>query len=549
MTTANPSKDESNRPSDESTTDTARVERMQTQMLSRRTFIAGAGAAIAASGTAAAAETTTTDGPDWTSGHASLNFDSDYVPNPWFAESTLTRSRHKLKWGTDDAALATYVDDSDEKTALGGYVPREDTENVLTVSADKFAAPDLYDFPRDTLYDKDGDGDKEEPVRALDASHWTTTSGTNSSISVTDADLDVPHALTVDATVATGESATATFDLTQFSAAITDSIAKRYLAGVANLTLNSGTIIKVVAIDNDGDEKEVKADPAGDATTAGTFATGSGDGIVFQQRLGDLATGGSGDGSFDTIDTIEIRVIEANGTITLSAFNAEKMSEWVFGSYLKNEDTDSEERVKRVRPGPGTFTLTDFGTLSTALKHDDAVVYDVEHPFRYTLADGTGDFEYRFVKAEDYSGYEWRLQTRGKREIPSGYDLQHTGITWNDEVTAPANRYVDVWTASGVEDTDFADIEDSSKTSHAGKYDSRGATVELKASASANTVYGVGFDLLLTAANKDDAMNTSGGGGGGAPPEQQSGGSGLIATIIAIFGGGGIAVFLRKFLG
>jgi len=513
--------------------------------VSRRAFLAAGGAAIATAGSASAQETTET-ATEWTEGR-DLNFDSDYVPNAEFAEDTLTRDRHLLKWGTGDPALATYVDDNGDKASLGGYVPREDTENVLTVRADKFEAPDLYQFPRDTQYDADGDGDEDEPVRALDATHWSTSSGANSSISVSEADLAVEHGITIDATVASGEQATATFDLSSFGASITDSVAKRYLAGVANLTLASGTTVEIAAVDDDGDTKKLLADPSGDASNMDTFATGDGDGYVFQQRMGDLATTGSGDGSFDSVEAIEVRVIEADATVTLSALNAEKMSEWVFGSFLQNEGSDSEERVERVRPGPGTFTITSFDTLSDALKDDDAVVYDVEHPFRYTIAEGSGAFEYRFVEAEDYSGYEWRLQVRTKRSIPTGYELKHTGISWLDEVTAPASRYIDVWTAEGLKNVDLADVDDDSKTSHAGKYDSRGAEVTLKSSVQADTEYGIGYDILLSDSNKSDAEETSG--SGVRPPEQQGGGGGLISAILALFGGGGIAVLLRRLTG
>jgi hypothetical protein len=519
--------------------------------LTRRTFIKGATATLAATGTATAQDTTTEGETEWTEGRSDLDFGSDYVPNPEFGEDPLTKDRHRMEWGTGLDALGTYLDDNNEQAELGGYVPTEDTANVLTVRADKFAAPDLYDFPRETQYDKDGDGDEDEPVRALDATHWATSSGTNSSISVADADADVPQALEVDATVASGEQATAAFDLSSFGATITDSAEKRFLAGVANLTLTSGTTVKVVAIDDDGDEKELKADPSGDESNLDTFATAGGNGIVFQQRMGDLATSGSGDGSFDSIQKIEIRVLEADGTITLTALNAEKMSEWVFGSYLQNEDTDSEERVERVRPGPGIFNVTDFGTLSSALRSDDAVVYNPEFHFRYTLEGGERAFEYRFIEASDYQGYEWRLQVRAKREVPQQYELKHTGISWTDDVTAPANRYIDVWTAEGVENTDFEDIDDTSKASHAGDYDSRGADVTLRSSVQADTEYGFGADILVTDANRDDATSdaSSGAGGGGAPPEDQSSGSGILAVIMSIFGGGGIALGLRRLMG
>jgi len=69
-------------------------------------------------------------------------------------------------------------------------------------------------------------------------------------------------------------------------------------------------------------------------------------------------------------------------------------------------DTDSEERVERYTPGPGTFTVTDFGTLSSDLKTDKSIIYDLSIPMRYTLGDGSESFRWRLVEATQYAGLQ-----------------------------------------------------------------------------------------------------------------------------------------------
>jgi len=509
----------------------------------RRTFLKGVGvtAATVATAGAANAQTTTPDGPEWATGRDGVDWTSNYVQNPYIAEGTLTRARHRMKWGTDEDSLAFYEDDSGEKAELGGHVPREDTENAITLRADKFDFSSAREFPRGETYDGDGDGDADEDVSALDATHWTTTGATNGSVSVTDADLDVESALTVASdAVADGETVTASFS----DVSLSDAAAKRYLQFVVNVdTLTSGATVEVAIVDDDGDEKVVTASPGADTSTASVFAAATGDGIVLQQRLADLSTTANGDGSFDSIDSVEVRVLDADATVTFTALDVERKSRWTFGSYLKNEDTDDEERVKRYEPGPGNFTVTGLDTLGDTLAAEGAVLHDVSQPFRYTLAESTLDYKFRFVEATEYPGYDYVFEQRGKWSVPTAIDLTHSGLTMMDEVAVPPGRFKSVWTAAGVEDTAFADLDDDTdKTYHGGAYDSEGADAELRSSVTADTVFAYGADVLVTESNREGAVaDDAPSGAGGAAPAENSGGNSMW-----IFGGllGGIGAFL-----
>ena len=508
--------------------------------LTRRRFLqtaAVAGAATAASGSAAATETPTST--SWEAGRGGLDWSSAYVQNPYIEEAALVRARHRMAWGADDEALRAYEDDNGDKSMLPGYVPRDDTENVLTVRADKFDFPAATKFPRGETYDGDGDGTADEEVTALDATHWTGTNSTNGTVSISDADLDVSDALTVSSSsVPSGETVKAAFS----DVSITDSPSKRFLQFVINVsTLESGATVEVAVIDDDGDEKVVSASPGADTTTASVFADATGDGYVLQQRLADLSTVANGDGAFDSIDSVEVRISDANATVTLTALDIEAKSRWLFGSYLANEGTDSEERVKRYEPGSGTFTVTGLDTLGDGLGHEDAVIHDVEQPFRYTLEASSYDYEYRFREATDYPGFSWLFDQRGKFEVPTAIELTHSGLTMYDMATVPANRYKEVWTASGIEDVAFDDLDDDTdKTYHGASYDSEGKEVTLISSATGATVYGYGASVLATDDDKSGAIDAPSGGGGAAPAEGSDNGGtvlmfgGITATIGAV---------------
>ncbi|AZH26842.1 hypothetical protein [Haloplanus aerogenes] len=507
-----------------------------TNELSRRRFLGNVGVVAASTAGAATGVASAQESTEWQTGRDGLAWDSDFVQNPYFAEDTLTKAKHRLKWGTDDAALTAYENDSGEKDSLGGYVPREDTENVVSIRADKVEAPDLYAFPRGEQYDADGDGETDDPVRALEATHWGTTGATNGTISVTDANVDVEYALDVStSSVASGETVKATFT----DVSVEDSVEKRHLQAVVNVnSLASGSVVELVARDGDGDEKVVKADPSGDTSNADVFAAATGNGYVVQQRLGDLATVANGDGSFDSVQEVEIRISEADASVVLTALNVEKMARWKFGSYLNNEDTDSEERVDRYTPGPGSFTVTGLDTLSSDLKTDEAVIYDLSMPMRYTLGDGSESFRWRLVEATQYAGYDRKLVQQGKAVVPTGYDLQHTGLTWHDETAVPAARYATVRTASGVEDTEFSDISDDSWTTHTGSYDSLGNTVTLASSPQAGVVRAYEAEILVTS-DEVEAVQSSSGGGAVALENGGGGGGfgGVFASVMAVFTG------------
>lgn len=513
------------------------------KQMPRRQFLVGAGTAAAAVATGAGSAAAQSSG--WTTGRDGINFGNDFVQNPYFAEADLTRAKHRAKWGLTRDDLVFYEDNNGDKAELPGYVPTEDTANVVSLRADKIDAPGLSVFPRSTSYDADGDGDAETAVTALDATHYTTTGATNGSITVADADRDVSPALRVTTSgLADGETVKATFT----DVDIQSDAAKRIFAGITSLLqLDANVTVEFVARDDDGDEKVQKAVAGGDTSTTGVFASSTGNGKVFGNRTADLSTVGSGDGSFDSISEFEIRVSASGGAgnadLVLTGLDIERKSLWSFGSYVKNEGSDDEKTVERTHPS-GTFTVTSLDTLGSTFTADDVVFYDVKQPMRYTLAESTQPFEYRFVEATQYQGYDWKFEIRGKQRVPQAIDLTHTALEWLDLVDIPTNRFVEVWTANGVDSTDFGDIADSSKTTHSGAYDAEGVEVTLQSSASAGVTNAYGATVLVVDDEKTAIQDTSGGGGGAAPAS----GGGMDSGILGVLGGG-LTALLALFAG
>ena len=517
--------------------------------LTRRAFVKGASASAALAATGAGnalAQDTTTNEPDWQLGRDGLNWSSPYVPAPYFA-ATLEKAKHRATWGTDDAALMDYENDNGEHDDLGGEVDREDTENVLSFVASEVEFHDASTFPRGVQYDESGDGDKETDVTALDATHWSTSGATNGSISVADADLDVGPALEVStSSVASGETVTATFDLGSFGAEITEDAAKRYAQAVVNtVSLESATVVEIAFVDSDGDEKVLKIDSSADGSSADVIATAQGSGQTVQQRFGDLSTVANGDGTWSSISTVEVRVSEANATLQFTAFNAEKMGRWVFGSYLQNEGTDDEKRAKHYEPS-GTVEATGLGTFSEEFKHDGAVFYGLEYPVTVGMESSELDYEFRFLDAEDRPGYHSILEARGKLRLRKQYDLNWKSPALKEDVDVPGDRFLSVETASGVEDVEFEDIDDSSWTGHGSNYDSEGSTVTLADPAQHGVVYAHKEEILLTESNREEVTNTSSGSGGGAPAPSSQGDTPWGAIGAVVTGAFGFLVSLAK---
>lgn len=510
------------------------------QTLTRRTFLkttaAATATAAAASAPAAAAEHSRAD----------LDFTHDMVPNARFAETLKKRKHLMADFGTD---LLAYADDQNETAQLPGDVDDTTSKNVVTLRADKMQGSDQSDFPRGEKYDKDGDGEKNTDLNAIDAVHWATYGAdalTGVSATVEKGNTEVDSVRVSSSGLGAGQEVGAEF----IDVLIDQDVEKRYLQLVVNVdSLASGAIVEVQPIASDTDYKAAVVDAAASSTATSTIATATGTGIVFQERLADLATttGASGDGTLEDIDKVRVAIKEADADVTLTALNAERTSRWEYGTEVINEDTDDEDTKTLYAPS-GSYTVRDLAGLTG---FDDAEIYDMEIPVFLNMGkmDADLDFDYTFNDAPAFPSMDHELHVRSKLELPSAYDLTHQTPSMTEHVDAPADRFQQVQTAAGVKDTDFDDIADSSWSDHTASYDAIDKDVSLLSTVDEGTIYAYEARILVTKAERRE-MKVSRGGGGAFLSGGGSGVGGFFgnakAWIASIIGGGaGYFLFFR----
>ncbi|WP_264783157.1 hypothetical protein [Haladaptatus sp. T7] len=74
--------------------------------------------------------------------------DADLVEVADVEVALCPRHIQKIPAGEPSDALTTYENDRGKKDTLGGFVDRDDTENVIITHADNLAFPDASAFPR-----------------------------------------------------------------------------------------------------------------------------------------------------------------------------------------------------------------------------------------------------------------------------------------------------------------------------------------------------------------------------------------------------------------
>jgi hypothetical protein len=425
-----------------------------------------------------------------------LNFDDEQTPNPYLQEDTLTVAQHDR---AEMSSALQYYDDSGDIATLPATV-NSSQETPYTFRADQIDEPAFSEFPR------------EKNVSVIEATEWTTTSGASSSMTVSQtngATASGVDSIELAATVADTETATAT--ASNFS--ITDDPEKRVLRFVGNVdSLASGSNVDVRLVDADGDAKVVHINSTMTASDADVIGTGTGQGYVFQERLGDLATDGTnGDGVFDGIQKIEVVVSDADATLTVVGLDAESKSEFVLGETI-NADDETEQVTKRNAGGDMSVSVTSLDSMGETF--DDAVINDLEvSDVRYRLSDLTSpdDYEVTFSDADQYS-YERKLELNGRLEIPSAIDLSHSGLSFMDQQTFVSQRYASVQIAEGVGDQEFSNI--SSWSDKSDLYSSKNADHELDSTVAVDKSYAYSLTLLLQS-GEEDTMTADAGGGGG----------------------------------
>lgn len=466
---------------------------------------------------------------------AALAFGDSGAPNPYIDADT-TIDSYDASWGDN----LQYADDSGETQNLPAKVNKSNdvddigagTVNPYTYTATDVAADDFGEFPRN--------GEDDNAASALDASEWSSDlSGSAGTGSVS----DVETAPGVDAvrlqTSSQASGDTAIFTYSNFT--VTSDENKRFLQLAADInTLDSGTVAEVRVVDEDGDYKSLTIDTGANQSDAGVLANQTGEGHVSQQQLGDLTTQGTGDGTFNNIEKIEVHVNDGNLDAEFSLVNAEKMGAYDFGEKRVDNDDDGEfETVDHTEPH-GEISVHSMETLGDTV--GSATIMGLTVPVHYQASDlGDSDMSSAFEEASSYPGFDILASIYYKLELPGAYDLSHSNAVLKTTTQWPGERYVTVELKEDAGDTDFEDIENwNDQTS---THDSQDKDITLDSTIQSDTEYALHYELKLTDSEADGLQQaTSSGAGGGL---FSSGGGGIIGFFTSLPGMilGGIGAF------
>jgi len=458
-----------------------------------------------------------------------LNFSDDRTPNPYAHSSAETIAAHDL--GEMDAPLELYDDEGDVTELPGSY--NESQHAPFGVRWDKVEADAYTMFPRI-------DGESENAASWTETGQWTT----NADASVSDADADGVQKVEIDATAAGGNAT--------FAQNVSlDDPNKRVLTTVLNVdSLASATTVEVRVADGDGDYRYATIDTGNDGNASDVIANKTANGIVFQQKVGDLTLAGNGDGTLDSIESIQIVSTGGTSTLTVAALDAGKKSTIDFAEVARDTDGDGEDESVTMEDywegGESRLTAYDFGSEFSSATIHDWTVYDV----RYALEDITDEDEYDVDVEDSPSSYDSQLNITADIEVPAYIDLSHGTLELRTDQGLIADRYGELETASVADDTPIGNLSDSDYTDRTGSLGSEGDTITLQSGLSADQQYRIHMVVYLKGGEVDALMGSMGAGPTGGSGGFLSGVVGFFTSIPGmIIGGVGGFLGLRRIFG
>lgn len=410
--------------------------------------------------------------------NSAYNYDSDSAHNPAI-EADTTIEHYSMGWDG-----LQYEDDSGELATLPAEL-NDSVDNPYEFTATDLNFSDAGEFPHE-----------KEDVSALTASEWSGTA------TATDVET-APSVDAVDLDFAGSDEMT----FSNFS--ITSDEQKRYLTLFADVeTLNSGAVVEVRVVDEDGDYYVAKMDPTADPSADDVIANSTGEGFVFQAQLGSMTLQTAGDGTFNNIQKVSVNETGGSAaTVEISALNVDKTSPYTLGTKLKDTDDDDELEnvdIKEVTSA-GSIALKDLGTMGSTF--DAAEIKGLTVPVKYTaekLPDEDADVS--FADAGNYPSFDTLVTGEWRMSLPDAYDLSHSDAELVDTQALPSQRYVAMEYAEGVGDTDFSDIDSwSSVTS---SYDAEDTNVTIDQTIQPGQEIAISFEYLVTNDEADSLQAT-----------------------------------------
>jgi hypothetical protein len=468
--------------------------------------------------------------------------DYDEVDNPRINESTLTVAEHEPS--EMDSPLEYYDDNGDLQELPAHLDP--DTKDPVGVRYDKLDTINLREFPRKSdEIDADDDGTANS-ASAVDADEWSTdATSTTGSIAVEDVTNHSVEGLRIEgSSIGTNEGGLVTYT----NVSIDSDANKRVLTLVGRVEeLNSAAKVNITVKEDDGDWKRAYIDSDLSSSSTDVAATQTANGVVYQVKLSDLTTEGTGDGTFNAIDELQVNVTDGDAEVVLTGIDAGRKTKLDLGTVRSDTDSDGDMEDKEIEQDAdgGYNRLTGLGTMDTALSN--ATIADLEvHDVHYSMEDlpagsddGQNETHIAWSNASDYPSYAHGLDTYARLRVPTAIDLSHSGLTLEAEQQLLQDRYQTVEYAEDTGDTDFQNV---SWSAAADSWDNQGDRQEFDASVTAGQNYSVHYFLTLTDSEKNSIESVeSAGGGGGGPVDDGGGGilsnpitwiAGVVATAI-----------------
>ena len=445
----------------------------------------------------------------------SLNHGADEVPDP-HVTATVEKANHEMGWSATE-----YENDNGEVDELPAEV-NSSVDNPFSYSASSVNFSDAGVFPT-----------AKSSVSALDAGEWTvdesSTAGTMS-VANTETAPNVDAVNVATSSQTSGDTAIATF--ANFS--VTSDEEKRHVQLVADInTLDSGTTAEVRIVDADGDYKAAEINSSrstGNDLIANSTATG----VVYQEQLGNLETQGSGDGTFDDMAEVNVVVMDGDLDAEFSAVNAEKMSEWDFGTQMKDTDSDDdleEVEITETKTG-GDIQVSSLDSLGPAF--DSAAIKNLNVEIEASASElSSGDTKVQTNETDAYPSYSGTATISYRLSLPDAYDLSYSNVALDDKQLVVNDRILSVEYAEATGDTAFSDI--SSWTDKTDLYTGEGNEMTIDSTVQPGQSLVLQYEFRYTESELDNVESS---GVAGGPTGKSAGGlgdipliGGLLATI------------------
>ncbi|WP_435143731.1 hypothetical protein [Halobaculum sp. P14] len=428
-------------------------------------------------------------------------------------ELTGTFVDHIETVGDADGNWTQFEDDNGNVANVSGQT--QDVDNPFTLDPAKIERPGATN--RTTL----------------NASAWST-----SGLNVSSATGDV-HGVTVDAQLGSTENASAT--LTEVSK--TTDVSKRVVWVAVDVQTLNGTAA-IVFEDGTGDEKRVHLNSSKSTTTTDVLADGTGS-FVIQQKFSALATEGSGDGTFDAVETVSIVAAGGEVSLTVTELSVDRLSKVSYGDHMADTDGDGSLEESTMYEPTGTYSIGGLDSLSTTF--DNATVYDYE--VAYKQYGQNVKYEWNDELAEEYQ-YDTALDAYWTFSFPSAQDVDLQNAKLTDTVALPTSRLLTAEYIEGAGNKTYEELSDSTAWSDISQsYVDAGdnSTVTIDSSFQDGVSYRVHQTWLYDDGEKSDVLTDTGGIGvpmvGGGIVSMILGPLGAIATAIT----GYVALFTGFF--